>query len=267
MMVSDQLPPILALENICKDRGQGGQRTEVLKNISLSLGEGQLNVLVGPSGGGKSTLLRLFNRLEEPSSGRILLRGKELTAMAPIALRREISMVMQKTVMFEGSVLVNLQKPFVLRKEQVPEADSLLLKQTLEQCSLDISLLSRNAQSLSIGQQQRVSLARSMITAPRVLLLDEPTSALDRPTGDLLAKTLLKICRDNGLTVIMATHDLRLAEQIADQLFFIEEGTLVEQGTAASLLKSPQTEQLRKFLDEPDFSGMRSDKLQDGGNQ
>jgi len=265
MMVSDLKPPILKLENICKDKDQGGKRTAVLKNISLVLGEGQLSVFVGPSGGGKSTLLRMLNRLEEPSSGRILLHGKELTSMAPVALRREVSMVMQKTVMFEGSVLENLQKPFVLRKEQVPEADSSLLKQTLEQCSLDCSLLSRNAQSLSIGQQQRVSLARSMITVPKILLLDEPTSALDRPTGDLLAKTLLNICRDNGLTVIMATHDLRLAEQIADQLFFIEEGKLVEQGTAESLLKSPQTIQLQKFLDEPDFYKVQTDKLQDGG--
>lgn len=257
-MVSDDNPPILVLENVCKSRGSEGQTAKILKNISLSLEEGRLNVFVGPSGGGKSTLLRLLNRLEEPSSGRILLHGKEIASMAPVVLRRDIAMVMQKTVMFDGTVLENLQKPFVLRKEQVPEADSPLLKQTLEQCGLNISLLSRSAQSLSIGQQQRVSLARTLITGPKVLLLDEPTSALDRPSGDRLAATFLKICRNQGLTVIMATHDLRLAEQVADHLVFIEEGTVVEQGTPASLLKNPQTEQLRTFLTEPDFSEVQS---------
>jgi putative ABC transport system ATP-binding protein len=255
MMSTTDNAPALVLQDVCKVKGTGHQAVTLLDAISLSLPAGQLTALVGPSGGGKSTLLRLLNRLDEATSGQILYRGAALSAMEPVALRRAIGMVMQKPVMFAGSVLDNLQHAFVLRKAPVPGADSALLQQTLEQCELEAALLGRNAQSLSVGQQQRVSLARTLITGPDILLLDEPTSALDRPTGDLLAATLLNICRERGLTLIMATHDLRLAGQIADHLVYLEAGQVVEQGPPAALLKNPRTRQLRKFLAEPDFSG------------
>lgn len=257
-MTSDNKSLALVLENVCKIRSSNGHQVGVLKNISLSLQQGRLSVFVGPSGGGKSTLLRLLNRLDDPTSGDIVYRGKPMNSISPVALRREISMVMQKPVMFEGTVQENVLKAFALRKEALPGADSALLEQTLQQCGLSLSLINRDAQSLSVGQQQRVSLARTLITGPEILLLDEPTSALDRPTGDLLAATLLNICRKRGLTIIMATHDLRLAEQIADHLVFIAQGKLVEQGKPDALLNNPKSAQLRKFLEEPDFSRMEA---------
>lgn len=243
----------MVLENIYKSRSAEVGVVEILSNITLSLSEGELSVFVGPSGGGKSTLLRLLNRLEDPTSGRILLRGKDLQTLEPVELRRDVAMVLQKPFMFEGSVLENLQKPFALRKEPLPDADSSLVKQVLERCSLDQALLTRRAQSLSVGQQQRVSLARCLITGPQILLLDEPTSALDRPTGDALAGTLRTICRTSGITVIMVTHDLRLAGQIADRLIYLEGGQVLEQGSADDLLNRPKSPQLKKFLEEPHF--------------
>jgi putative ABC transport system ATP-binding protein len=250
------------LENISKTRQHEGRSVEILRDVCLSLTGGQLTLLIGPSGGGKSTLLRLLNRLDDPTSGRILFRGKALGDLRPVALRRDVAMVMQKPVMFAGTVLENLQRPFLLRKQALPAAESPLVGEILEQCGLEHELLKRSAESLSIGQQQRVSLARALMTGPQVLLLDEPTSALDRPTGDRLAQTLLRVCRERGVTVIMATHDLRLAEQVGDHLVFIDRGRMIEQGSPDDLFANPHSAELKTFLAEPDFGRKKGSAME-----
>jgi putative ABC transport system ATP-binding protein len=196
--------------------------------------------------------VRLLNRLEEPDGGRILLFGEAIADLDPLVLRRRIGLVPQKPFMFEGSVLDNLQRPFHLREEPPPAADSETLLSVLALCRLDPELLPRAARSLSLGQQQRVALARTLVTGPEVLLLDEPTSALDRPTADRLAATLREICRSRRLTILMVTHDLRLAGRVADHLAYLEEGVILEEGRSEELLNHPRTEQLRRFLAEPE---------------
>jgi putative ABC transport system ATP-binding protein len=233
-------------------RDHAGGEKEILKGISLSVPAGELTVIVGPSGGGKSTLVRLVNRLEDPTSGRILIDGKDIAALDPLQLRRRVGMAAQKPFMFEGSVLENLQRPFLLRGEEPPSPESELLLENLDLCRLTAELLPQNARTLSLGQQQRVSLARTLATRPEILLLDEPTSALDRPTADRLAATLQEVCRKGNLAVLMVTHDLRLAERVAHHLAYLEEGLILEEGSADDLLNRPRTAELRRFLAEPE---------------
>jgi putative ABC transport system ATP-binding protein len=247
---------VLRIENVRKVRQSGrGEKNEILKGLSLSVPAGRLTVVVGPSGGGKSTLVRLLNRLDDPSSGRILLDGEDISAMDPLLLRQMVGLVSQKPFMYPGTVQDNLLQPFALRGEKPPVDGSGILRSTLGLCRLAENYLLRDARSLSIGEQQRVSLARVLMTRPQVLLLDEPTSALDRPTGDRLADTLRGICTRESLTVLMVTHDLRLAERTADRMAFLADGRILEEGTPDELLQNPRTQELKRFLSEPGKEG------------
>ena len=237
---------LLQVEQLSQQR----QGSLILKQVSLVCQQRQLTVLTGPSGGGKSTLLRLLNRLDEPTAGRVLLNGSDISSLPPVQLRCRIAMVLQRPTMFAGSVLENLQSSFRLRHEPLPPADSAEIQRVLTLCGIDSELLPRSADRLSIGQQQRVSLARALLTSPQILLLDEPTSALDRPSADRLGGLLRQLCREEGLAVLMISHDLRLAERIADQVLFLSGGEIVEQG-GAEILRQPATAQLQDFLAEP----------------
>jgi UDP-glucose/iron transport system ATP-binding protein len=246
----------LTLAGVRKCRpDQRGAKVEILCGIDLEVPAGELTAIVGPSGGGKSTLVRLLNRLEEADAGRILLRGEELKCFPVLELRRRVGLVLQKPFMFPGSVLDNLQLPFRYRGNVTPEAGDARLAEVLRRCGLTPELLEREARSLSVGQQQRVCLARTLLPGPSLLVLDEPTSALDRPTGDRLADTLRTICREQQLTVVMVTHDLRLAGRVADHLAYLEGGRIFEAGPAATLLRSPASPELRRFLAGGDEEG------------
>jgi len=232
-------------------RDHEGAEKEILCEISFSARGGEITAVIGPSGGGKSSLVRLINRLAEPSCGRIYLGETDIGSVDPLQLRRAVALVPQKPFMFEGSVLDNLQRPFVYRQQPPPGLDSEEVRRALLLARLDPSMGQRDARSLSLGEQQRVSLARALITRPRVLLLDEPTSALDRRNADALAATLRDICRSERLTVILVTHDLRLAGRVADYCLYLEAGRILEEGSAEQLLARPNSAELRRFLAEP----------------
>ncbi len=252
-MQTNQTIPLLQLHEVCAKRpDQTGNLRLLVDRISCSMQTSELTALVGPSGSGKSTLIRLINRLEDPSSGEILLQGSNILALDPLILRRQVGMMLQKAYMFSGSVLDNLQLPFKYRKQPLPGPDDLEILRCLKLARLTPDYLLRDARSLSGGEQQRVNLARALITHPRVLLLDEPTSALDRPTTDSLGQTLHEICRSEQMAVVMVTHDLRLARRISDQLLFMEQGRLIESGRTANLFTAPQSEGLQRFLAEPE---------------
>ena len=245
--------PLLQLEQIATARtGPQGRTTAFLTDITCTCLAGELTALIGPSGGGKSSLIRLINRLEEPQQGRVLLAGTDINEIPPPLLRQRVGMMLQKAYMFQGSVLDNLQQPFRYRKEALPGADDPHLLRCLSLARLAPDYLQRDARTLSGGEQQRVNLARALINRPEVLLLDEPTSALDRPTTDSLGQTLHDICRSEGLAVIMVTHDLRLSRRISDQTIYLEAGRIVEAGRTAELFAQPQSKELRKFLAEPE---------------
>ncbi len=245
--------PLLQLEQLSAVRpGPQGQSITVLEGITCSFHQGSLTALIGPSGSGKSSLIRLINRLDDPLQGRILLAGTETSELAPPLLRCRVGMMLQKAYLFEGSVLTNLQQPFRYRKEALPGADNPHLLQCIRLARLSPDYLERDARSLSGGEQQRLNLARALISRPEVLLLDEPTSALDRPTTDSLGQTLQEICHSEQMAIIMVTHDLRLARRISDQLIYMEQGRIVEAGRTAELFARPQSEGLQKFLAEPE---------------
>ena len=246
-VLAGENPPSLLQVVQLSQRRQGGL---ILNQVSLHCHPGQLTVVTGPSGGGKSTLLRLLNRLDEPTAGQVLLDGIDIRSLPPVQLRCRVAMVLQRPTMFTGSVLENLQSSFRLRHMPLPLADSIEVQRVIKRCGIDSGLLARSAERLSIGQQQRVSLARALLTAPQVLLLDEPTSALDRPSADRLGELLRQLCREEGLAVLMVSHDLRLAERIADQVLFLFRGKIVEQG-GAEILRQPRSGQLQDFLNDP----------------
>lgn len=245
--------PLLQLQGVSTVRkGVQGQTVPMLTDICCSFQRGELTSVIGPSGGGKSSLIRLINRLEDPLQGRILLAGTDIKEIHPPLLRRRVGMMLQKAYMFEGTVLQNLQQPFRYRKEPLPAEDSAEIQRCITLARISPAYLGRDGRTLSGGEQQRVNLARALISRPEVLLLDEPTSALDRPTTDSLGATLQEICRSEHIAVIIVTHDLRLTGRIADHLIYLENGLIIEAGKTADLLATPHSPGLQQFLAEPD---------------
>jgi putative ABC transport system ATP-binding protein len=238
--------PLLQVRQLSQHRSG----LSILQGVSFSLSEGEVLVLIGPSGGGKSSLLRLLNRLDEPHEGEILLRGESIRDLPPVLLRQRVGMLLQQPFMFEGTVLDNLQAAFRLRELTLPNEQSGKIQNVVSWCGLEQALLKRDASQLSVGQQQRVCLGRALLTGPEVLLLDEPTSALDRPSADRLGELLQRLCREQGLAMLLVTHDLRLAERIADRILFLVEGRIAEEG-GVDILRRAKSRQLQNFLREP----------------
>lgn len=246
--MSDSAPLLEARRITFSRMDEGGQRQPVLQATDLQVASGEILAVVGPSGSGKSTLLRLFNRLLEPDSGEILLAGEDIRSLSPPLLRTRVPLVAQKPFLFAGTVRHNLQAPSRLRRAALPDIDGPDIRQILDLCQVSLSWLDREAQKLSIGQQQRVCVARSLIGPSQALLLDEPTSALDRPTADQLAQTFRQLAQRRSLATILVTHDLRIAERCADRVALLLVGAVVEEGPAQQVLHHPATEAARDFL-------------------
>lgn len=250
---------MLELNKVRKIRArEDGASLHVLQGISMAVPAGSVTVMIGPSGCGKTTVLRLINRLEEPSDGCILLDGREVADIPPLQLRKKVVLVPQKPFMFNGTVRENLQHPFVLQKRTPPLPDHPAWKQALARFDLPDEFLSRAATSLSLGQQQRVGVARALVCEPDVVLLDEPTSALDRPAAERFARSLRTLCGEKQMTFLLVTHDLWFAERVADHAVFLDDGKIVECGPAGQFFGAPQTEALRRFLQGSTGTGVAS---------
>lgn len=193
---------------------RGGRRA--LNGFSAQIPGDGVTVLFGPSGSGKSTLLRLCNRLEVPASGHVLYGGRNVADLDPLRLRREVGMVFQRPTPFPGTVRDNLLVAS-------PAADDADLDGALTRAALDASWLDRDATELSGGEAQRVCVARTLVTAPSVLLLDEPTSALDQDATEILEHAVCDLTR-LGITVIWVTHDQLQVDRIADRVVRVASG-------------------------------------------
>lgn len=228
---------------------------EVLKGVSLRFAEGSVSALVGPSGGGKSTLLRCINLLETPSAGTVRIGEDALTFKqgAKVAwkdmqrLRRQTGMVFQSFQLFpHRTAIENITEGLITVRGWSKEKANARAMELLQKVGLAHKADAWPA-TLSGGQQQRVAIARALAPSPRVLLCDEPTSALDPELAEEVVEVLADLARE-GTTMVMATHDLRLASRIAQEVAFLDGGLIVEQGPAGDVFNRPQRERTKRFL-------------------
>jgi ABC-type polar amino acid transport system ATPase subunit len=238
---------VLQLQGVEKRFGN----LEVLRGVDLDIAKGQVVCVLGPSGSGKSTLLRCINLLEPPNAGRILLEGQEITGEAGKEgldfVRRRVGMVFQQFNLFpHKSAIENVTlAPETVLGRPKNQCDQ-SARQLLERVGLG-DKLDEFPDRLSGGQQQRVAIARALAMDPHVMLFDEVTSALDPE----LVKEVLDVMRElasEGMTMIVVTHEIGFAREVGDQVVFMDEGQVVEQGDPKSVLDSPKQERTKRFL-------------------
>ena len=220
----------------------------VLKDVSLEVAEGEKLVIIGPSGSGKSTTVRCMNFLEEPTSGKVYINGTELTHKNKRQIVRDnMSMVFQQFNLYPHmTVLGNLTlAPIKLQHKSKKEAEELAYHY------LDVVGLRDKAHvyptTLSGGQQQRIAIARALCSQTKIILFDEPTSALDPETIQEFLDVMIKLAKEN-ITMVVVTHEMGFARQVADRVVFMADGEILEEGTPDHFFENPQHERVKQFL-------------------
>jgi putative ABC transport system ATP-binding protein len=203
---------LFGFEHVVVDRGG----IQALRGFTASVPDQGVTAVFGPSGAGKSTLLRLCNRLEMPTSGRVMFRGNDIQGLDPLRLRREVGMCFQRPTPFPGTVADNL-------RTARPTASESEMTQVLSRVALVGAWLDRDAAALSGGQAQRMCLARTMIAGPQVLLLDEPTSSEDAEAA-LAMEAAVRELADDGIPALWVTHDPAQVQRIADRVLGVDDG-------------------------------------------
>jgi polar amino acid transport system ATP-binding protein len=222
---------------------------EVLKGVSLSIHEGEIVAVIGPSGSGKSTMLRCLNGLEKIQGGRIVVDGTVVSAPGAdlIGLRQRVGMVFQSLNLFPHlTVERNVTLALTVAKKMHAPAARQIAREVLGRVGLADKLLAY-PDELSGGQQQRVAIARSLAMRPKVMLLDEITSALDPELVGEVLRVLEQLGSD-GMTMLLVTHEIGFARNVADRIVFMHEGRLWEEGPARDTLTAPRTRELQSFL-------------------
>ncbi len=201
-----------------------GVSREILCDINLTIPAGEILTITGPSGSGKSSLLLLLNLMRDVTTGRILLDGEDIRQLDVLELRRRVGIVFQKPYLFKGTVEYNVLLGPRLRGVTPDFSPT----QLLEKVGLSPSILQQEATSLSGGEQQRVTLARTLANNPEVLLLDEVTASLDSNSARFIEDLVRELCREQGLTVVWVTHDLEQVERVGDNNVMLVEGRLLD---------------------------------------
>ena len=246
---------MIRTENLCKSFGE----LEVLKDVNIEVDVGEVVVIIGPSGAGKSTLLRSLNTLEQITSGKIFIEDKlfihrennktldKMDNAAFKALLLEMGMVFQRFNLFPNkTVLGNVTlAPMQVRKKSREDAEA-VAKRLIERVGLS-DKLDVYPSKLSGGQQQRVAIARALAMEPKIMLFDEPTSALDPElVGEVL--NVMKDLARSGMTMLVVTHEMGFAREVADKVIFMADGQVLETGTPEEIFSSPKTEKAKQFL-------------------
>ena len=239
------LEKVIEIKNLCKSFGNN----QVLSDITETINEGDKVVVIGPSGGGKSTFLRCINCMEDPTSGSIIFEGEDLADMkVDINKHREsIGMVFQQFNLFNNkTVLENITlAPVLLKKMTKDEAKEKALE-LLRRVGLE-DKANVYPSTLSGGQKQRVAIVRALAMNPKVMLFDEPTSALDpEMVGEVLE--VMKQLADEGMTMVVVTHEMGFAREVGSRIFFMDQGKITEQGTPDEIFNHPKNARLKEFL-------------------
>lgn len=198
---------------------------QILNGIDAEIPKGMVVGIIGPSGSGKSTVLRALNRLWEPPRGTVFLDGRDILDLDVLNLRRKVGMLFQLPALFEGSVADNIRYGPLLRGQKLTDSEVYKL---LTLADLGSSFYNKNGHELSVGQAQRVALARTLANEPEVLLLDEPTSALDPISTQNIEDCIVKLKKKTGMTVVMVSHSIKQIQRIADVVCLLVNGEIVE---------------------------------------
>ncbi|HGS3210933.1 TPA: amino acid ABC transporter ATP-binding protein [Streptococcus pneumoniae] len=236
---------LIKIENLHKSFG----KNEVLKGINLEIKRGEVVVIIGPSGSGKSTLLRSMNLLEEATKGKVILEGVDITDKKNdlFAMREKMGMVFQQFNLFPNmTVMENITLSPIKTKGESREVAEKRAQELLEKVGLP-DKADAYPQSLSGGQQQRIAIARGLAMEPDVLLFDEPTSALDpEMVGEVLA--VMQDLAKSGMTMVIVTHEMGFAREVADRVIFMADGVVVEDGTPEQIFEQTQEQRTKDFL-------------------
>lgn len=241
----------LSIRNLKLKRGGA----PVLRDITLDVSQGELLVVIGPSGSGKSSLLRCLNRLNDIDGGEILLDGRSIYALPVTELRCKVGMIFQKTAPFEGTVAENIA--FGARLQGLSLAPQ-EIRDLMNQASLETELADKPAASLSGGQEQRLAIARALALKPSLLLLDEPTSSLDPIATNRVEESLMKLRRQSDLTMIWVSHAIEQARRIGSRVLLLDGGRVIREDTVAAML-DPKTGDSRALaFAEGDQAGLKT---------
>ncbi len=213
----------------------------MVDDVSFTFEAGRLYVIVGPSGAGKSSLLRLLNRMDEPTGGEILFNGEDYHAVEPWELRRKVGFLFQTPHLFEGTVRDNIR---YANREITDER----IYGCLERVQLRRDMLDAPTDNLSIGEKQRVALARLLATDPLVALLDEPTSALDPANTEAIERLIKHVADEHGITIIMVSHSPDQVVRLKGEALLMSAGRLIEHGPAEELIGNPRSMEGRKYV-------------------
>lgn len=235
---------MIKLEHVYKNFGD----LQVLKDVNLEVKEGEKLVIIGPSGSGKSTTVRCMNFLEEPTKGTVCINGEQITAKNKTkVIKNNMSMVFQQFNLYPHlTVLKNLTiAPIKLQHKSKAEAEKLAYHY------LDVVGLKDKANvyptTLSGGQQQRIAIARALCSQSKIILFDEPTSALDPETIQEVLDVMIKLAKEN-ITMVVVTHEMGFARQVADRIVFMADGQIIEEGDPEHFFNNPESERVKQFL-------------------
>ena len=241
---------MIELQHVSKTFENAGGRVDALRDVSLTIADGDIYGIIGMSGAGKSTLVRCINMLERPTEGRVIVNGQQLDAMTPAQLRaarREITMIFQRfNLLMQRTCLRNIMFPMELAKVPKDKAEA-RARELLELVGLPDKAEAYPAQ-LSGGQKQRIAIARALATDPKVLLCDEATSALDPKTTRQILELIQDINRKLGITVVVITHQMSVVKEICTHVAILDDGEVVEDGMVSTVFSAPKSQAARHLV-------------------
>lgn len=240
--MAEEKKKIIQFKNIVKSFEDG---QVVLKGVSLDIYENEFVTLLGPSGCGKTTLLRILGGFLQPSEGKVLFDGEDIVSVPPY--KREINTVFQKYALFPHmDVYDNIAFGLTLKKEPKDVIEQKVMRM-LRLVSLE-DYAHRNVTELSGGQQQRIAIARALCAQTKIILFDEPTSALDPETIQEVLDVMVRLAHEKNITMVVVTHEMGFARNVADRIVFMADGQIIEEGTPEHFFTNPKNERVRQFL-------------------